>query len=398
MKIAIIREEKTPPDSRVPLAPFQVAELIKKGYQIEVQRSPNRCFKDAEYESLGIPMIDNITNQDFLLGVKEVPVDNILEGKTYFMFSHTIKEQPYNAKLIQKIIKQQSTLIDYEVLVDEKDKRVIAFGKFAGMVGAHNALYTFGKQSNSFELPRMKDLDDYEAAKKVYKTIDLPNVKIALTGTGRVSNGAALVLEDMGIKKVTPKSYINDTFDCAVFTQLSSEFYAKRKDGLAFGEMQHFYDHPKEYESNFLQYLQPTDIFINGIYWHPEAPAFFTTEDMRNENFAIKVIADVTCDIAPEASVPSTLRPSTIADPVYGYNTQTESETPAYSGDVDVMAIDNLPNELPKDASKAFGNMFITKVLSPLENGDDSIIKRGTIVNKGQLTERFSYLKSYANL
>lgn len=397
MKIAIIREEKNPPDSRVPLAPSQVAELIKKGYQIEVQRSPNRCFKDSEYEELGIPMIDTITDQEFLLGVKEVPVENILEGKTYFMFSHTIKEQPYNAKLIQTIIKRKSTLVDYEVLVDSNDKRVIAFGKFAGMVGAHNAMYTYGKQTAKYDLPRMKDLDDYESAKKIYSTLTLPNARIVLTGTGRVSNGAALVLEDMGVKKVTPASFLKDKHEQAVFTQLSSFFYAKRKDGKVFENIQNFYDYPSQYESDFHHYVDQADIFINGIYWHPEAPAFFTTEQMKAKDFSIKVIADVTCDIAPEASVPSTLRPSTIADPIYGYDPKTESEISPFSGGIDVMAVDNLPNELPKDASRAFGNMFITQVLTPQENGDNSVIKRGTIVNKGELTERFNYLKAYAN-
>ncbi len=395
MKIAIIREEKNPPDSRVPLAPFQVESLISKGYKIQVQRSSNRCFKDEEYEALAIPMIDEITDQDFLLGVKEVPVDNIKYDKTYFMFSHTIKEQPYNAKLIQKIISQKSSLIDYEVLVDDDENRVIAFGKFAGMVGAHNALYTYGVQTKLFSLPRMNELDDYNAAKDLYSKINLPNTKIVLTGTGRVSNGAALVLEDMGIKKVSPLSFVSEAFDFPVYTQLSSFYYAKRKDGKPFEDIQDFYDNPSKYESDFHHYINQADIFINGIYWHPEAPAFFTSEQMKN-NFAIKVIADITCDIAPEASVPSTLRPSTIADPVYGYDVQSKQEITPYSGGIDIMAIDNLPNELPKDASIAFGEMFIKNVLTPLENGDDSIIKRGTIVDKGNLTQRFNYLKNYA--
>lgn len=398
MKIVLIREEKNPPDSRVTLSPEQVASLIKKGYQIEVQRSPNRCFKDSAYENLGVPLIDEITDQDFLIGVKEVPVENILKGKTYFMFSHTIKEQPYNAKLLRKIIDQGSSLIDYEVLVDDQDKRVIAFGKFAGMVGAHNAIYTYGKQTGSYDLPRMKDVDDYEAAKVIYKKTSIPSIKIALTGTGRVSNGAALVLEDMGIKKVTPLSFVTETFDFPVFTQLSSFYYAKRKDKQVFDSIQDFYDNPNQYESDFHHFLKHADVFINGIYWHPEAPAFFTLDQMKDKDFAIKVIADVTCDIAPEASVPSTIRPSTIKDPVYGFDPATNKEIPAYSGAIDVMAIDNLPNELPKDASKAFGEMFITKVLSPLESGDDSVLKKGTIVDKGNLTSRFNYLKEYAGL
>ncbi len=398
MKIAIIREEKTPPDSRVPLAPFQVADLLKKGYHIEVQRSPNRCFKDAEYEALGIPLIDEITDQEYLLGVKEVPVKNILPGKTYFMFSHTIKEQPYNASLLRKIIDEKSSLIDYEVLVNKEDKRVIAFGKFAGMVGAHNALYTYGKQSSLFDLPRMNALDDYAAAKDLYKNTSLPKIKIVLTGTGRVSNGSAMVLEDMGIQKVTPLSFVTETFDYPVFTQLSSFYYAKRKDGKVFDDIQDFYTNPSHYESDFHHFIKHADIFINGIYWHPEAPAFFTVDQMQSNDFSIQVIADVTCDIAPEASIPSTLRPSTIAEPVYGYDPHSNVEIDPYSGGIDVMAIDNLPNELPKDASVAFGNMFINEILKPLENGDDSIIKRGTIVDQGNLTDKFKYLSNYAGL
>ena len=398
MKIAIIREDKNPPDSRVALIPHQVRKLLDKGYNIEVQRSKNRCYKDSEYEALGIPLIDEVGDHDFLIGVKEVPVSNIVEGKTYFMFSHTIKEQPYNAKLLRRFIDLDSTLVDYEVLVDSNEKRVIAFGKFAGMVGAHNALYTYGMRTKEFSLPRMKDLDDYAAAIELYSSIELPAVRIALTGTGRVSKGAAMVLRDMGVKEVSPESYIADEFDYAVFTQLSSFYYAKRKDGKGFNKIQHFYDNPSLYESDFHHFLPHTDILINGIYWDPEAPAFFTIDQMKDKSFAIKVIADVTCDIAPEASIPSTIKPSTIAIPVYGYDPHTNQETEPYSGNVDVMAIDNLPNELPRDASEAFGNMFIDNVLSPLENGDDSIIKRGTIVSKGNLTQRFSYLTTYAGL
>jgi len=398
MKIAIIREEKNPPDSRVPLTPKQVRKLLDKGYNIEVQRSPNRCYNDKEYEDLGITMIEQVTDHDFLLGVKEVPVENIVEGKTYFMFSHTIKEQPYNAKLLRKVIDQNSTLVDYEVLVDEREKRVIAFGKFAGMVGAHNALYTYGERTGEFSLPRMNSLIDYAAAKKIYTETALPSVKIALTGTGRVSNGAALVLEDMGIKKVSPEDYVTKTYDYPVYAQLGSLYYAKRKDGMAFDNIQHFYDNPAKYESDFHHFIGHTDIMINGIYWDPLAPAFFTLDQMKDPDFSIKVIADVTCDIAPEASIPSTVKPSTIADPVYGFDPQTNKEIDAYSGGIDVMAIDNLPNELPRDASEAFGNMFIDKILAPLENGDDSIIQRGTIVDNGNLTPRFNYLAGYAGI
>lgn len=399
MKIAIIREEKNPPDSRVPLSPQQVKTLIEQSYNIEVQRSSGRCFSDQEYEALGIPMIDEISDHDILLGVKEVPKENILEGKTYFMFSHTIKEQPYNKQLLKTILAKKASLIDYEVLTAENGARVIAFGKFAGMVGAHNALYTYAKRSKNFDLPRMKDVDDYAAAKEIYKQIEVPPVKIVLTGTGRVSNGAALVLEDMGIKKVSPLSFVKDNFDYPVYCQLNSFLYAKRKDKTTFDNAQDFYNNPSDYESDFHHFLPVSDIMINGIYWDTKAPAFFDKESMKSKDFRIKVIADVTCDIAPESSIPSTLKASTIADPIFGYDPITEKETTPFGENVvDMMTIDNLPNELPKDASVAFGEMFMEYVLPELSKEESGLINRAKIVDNGKLGDHFDYLKSYADL
>jgi alanine dehydrogenase len=396
MKIGIIREGKTPPDARVPLTPHQVKDLISKGIDVVVQPSNVRAYSDAEYRDAGCILKENLADRDVLLGVKEIPVDMLLTGKTYFFFSHTIKEQPYNQKLLKACIDKKITLVDYEVITDDRGQRLIAFGKFAGMVGAHNALWTWGKRTGDFDLPRMYTIKDYKAAKEIYTSMTIPPLKIVLTGTGRVANGAAQVLTDMGIKKVTPLDYVTHEFLHPVFTQINSFFYAKRKDGQVIDDVKDFFMNPLEYESDFRHFLPFSDIMINGIYWDNNAPAFFTKEQMQDEDFKIKVIADVTCDIAPISSIPSTLEASTIMDPVFGYDRFQHKKTKAFQENtVDMMTIDNLPNEMPRDASEAFGQMYLNHVFSELIKEDSEIIERATICRNGKLGLHFKYLKNY---
>jgi len=396
MKIGIIREGKTPPDSRVPLSPQQCRQLLDEGLDIKVQSSAVRCYSDQEYKNAGVDIVDDVSDRDILLGVKEVPIDQLISDKTYFFFSHTIKEQPYNQKLLQEVVKKNIRLIDYEVLVGEDDKRVIAFGKFAGMVGAHNALWTYAQRTGDFVLPRMKDLKDYAEAQEVYNRTAFPTCKIVLTGTGRVATGAEKVLLDMGISKVTPIDYVTHDFDKPVFTQVNSFYYAKRKDGKTFDSIQDFYGNPKDYVSDFHHFLPMSDIMINGIYWDNEAPAFFTREQISQDNFSIKVISDVTCDIAPVSSIPATLKASTIADPIFGYDPVTHSEVPPHGqGVIDMMTIDNLPNELPRDASAAFGDMFLKHVIPELNKGNSTMLTKATIAVNSGLGTHFGYLENY---
>lgn len=400
MKIGIIREGKTPPDSRVALTPKQCA-FIKKEYPVDiiVQPSPHRCYSDESYRAEGVEVCEDISDCAILLGVKEVPIPQLLRKKAYFFFSHTIKEQAYNKELLQEILKKEIHLIDYETLKDERGERVIAFGKFAGMVGAHNGIMTYGLRTGAFELKRMKDCHDYAEAKAIYKNVKLPPLKIVLTGTGRVGNGAALVLEDMGIKQIAPSDFLSKDFDQPVFTQLENEDYVARIDGSPF-DKKTFYKQPELFKSIFEPFRKVSDIMINGIYWDNQAPVFFDKEDMKQADFAIKVIADVTCDIAPVSSVPSTLRPSTIADPIYGYDPKTESEAAPFSENViDVMAIDNLPNELPRDASEAFGEQFIEHVVGELQDLKNSeIISKASIAIDGHLGKHYKYLSDFAEI
>lgn len=393
--VAILREEKNPPDARVPLAPSQVARLRKQGLDIVVQPSEGRTFKDAEYEKLGVPIVEDISDRQLLLGVKEVPIDKLIAGKTYCFFAHVAKEQPYNQPLLRALLDQHITHIDYEYLTDEGGRRLIAFGYWAGMVGAHNAVWAYAQRTKSFPFPRLNSLYDYAAAKQVYATLQLPPLRVVLTGTGRVGQGAAKVLTDIGLEKVSPADFLTGKGK-AIFTQLHVRDYARHPSGKPINK-NHFYAHGEAYQSAFAPYAAVADIFVNGIFWDGKAPAFFTAEEMRGPDFNIRVIGDVTCDIAPAASVPSTLYASTIAEPVFGYDPATgKAVAPYQPHTIDVMSIDNLPSELPRDASTAFGKIFMDKILPEFEKPASEILNRASITIGGQLGPAFQYLKAYA--
>jgi len=397
ISVGIIKEGKTPSDQRVPLRPEHALLLSKKPFvsDVRIQKDARRCFSNEEYDEKGLTLTDDVSDCDVLMGVKEVPIDQLIPHKTYFFFSHTIKEQPYNRPLLQAAIEKKIRLIDYEVLTHKKGQRLIAFGRFAGMVGAHNAIWTYEQRKGILSLPRLHHLRDYEEAKSVYEKRALAPIKIVVTGGGRVANGAVEVLKDMGAHQLDPETFLKIETDRAVFTQLDCSDYAARKDAAEF-DLDYFFKHPEEHESIFEPYTKMADVFINGIYWDNQAPRFFSPEDMRRDDFRIQVIADVTCDIAPVASVPSTLRPSTIDDPVYGYDPKTEKEAAPFQPEcIDVMAVDNLPNELPRDASTSFGEQFLEHIADELQDPNSDILNRATIAQNGNLGEHFRYLKSY---
>jgi alanine dehydrogenase len=297
MKISIgmIKEGKVPSDQRVPLRPEQVLRLLDKPFveNIKIQSDLRRCFSDEEYRKQGLSVVDDVSDCDILMGVKEVPIDQLIPGKTYFFFSHTIKEQVYNRSLLQAVIDKKVRLIDYEVLTNDTGQRLIAFGRFAGMVGAHNAIWTYEQRHGITTLPRLHKMKDYEAAQAFYTERQLPPVKIVVTGGGRVAQGAVDVLKDMGAHQVDPKTFLSIGTNRAIFTQLDCADYATRIDGSAF-DLQDFFQHPEKYKSTFAPYTAAADIFINGIYWDPAAPKFFTPQDMKTDGWNIEVIADVT--------------------------------------------------------------------------------------------------------
>ncbi len=399
IKLGILREGKTPPDKRVPFTPQQAEEISDLFPHVKVvsQQSPIRCFQDAEYESKGTEVVADVSDCDVLMGIKEVPVANLIADKTYLFFSHTIKKQPYNKKLLQEILRKNIRLIDYEVLRDRLGNRLVAFGRFAGIVGAYNGLWTYGKRSGNFSIRRAHECFDVNDLKLELRKVKLPPVKIILTGAGRVGKGSMETLDSAGIRKVNPHDFLTKQYDEPVYVQLGSADYHTRKEGGHFIR-EEFHKSPERYESHFLLYAKVADILMAGAFWNPKAPVLFTKEDMQMPAFKIKVIADITCDI--HGSVPSTLRATSIDEPLYDYDPITHSEQPPLNNAnfVTVMSIDNLPCELPRSASEEFGRDLIDRILKPLFEGDvDGIIARATIAQNGKLTPPFSYLQEYVD-
>jgi saccharopine dehydrogenase (NAD+, L-lysine forming) len=397
MKVGIIREGKTPPDKRVPFTPQQAEEIADLFPQVKVvcEQSPLRCFQDDEYARLGVDVTHDLADCDVLMGIKEVPVERLMADKTYLFFSHTIKKQPYNKKLLQAVLKKNIRLIDYEVLRDRLGNRLVAFGRFAGIVGAYNGLWAYGKRTGFYKLRRAFECFDINDLKLELRKVKLPPVKIILTGGGRVGKGSMETLDTAGIRKVNPHDFLTKQFDEPVYVQLGSADYHTRKEGGHFIR-EEFHTHPERYESHFTLYTKVADILMAGAFWNPSAPVLFTKEEMQSPAFKVKVIADITCDI--NGSVPSTIRATTIADPLYDYDPHTHTEQPALSSDrhVTVMAIDNLPCELPRSASEEFGRDLIDRILKPLLGEDaDGIIERATIARGGNLTKNFEYLHDY---
>ncbi|MFT4737843.1 MAG: saccharopine dehydrogenase (NAD+, L-lysine-forming) [Cyclobacteriaceae bacterium] len=398
-KIGIIKEGKIPIDKRVALTPAQAAQCLEKYDSLEVvaQRSPIRCFEDSTYEQYGIQTSDQVDDCDILLGVKEVPIEELIPDKTYFFFSHTIKKQPYNRELLNAILDKKIRMIDYEALLDTNGKRIIAFGRWAGIVGAYNAIWAFGKRYNLYSIRRANECFDLEDLKSEYPKVKLPNIKIALSGGGRVSKGAMEVLLGMGISKVTPKAFIDEHFDTPVFTVLNSRDYHQRIKGGEFSRNE-FYNTPSEYKGDFVKYTRHADILIAGAFWSPDQPVLFNRQDILHGDFKTNLIADITCDI--EGSIPSTKMPTTIDDPLYDYNPSEDAVEPALSDEanITVMAIDNLPCELPRDASESFGTELLHNVLPHLLGNDEfKIIEKATITKDGQLTEHFKYLQDFVD-
>ncbi len=398
MKFAIIKERKNPPDKRVVLSPNACRKLMEKFPQIKikVESSDNRTFSDEEYSKIGVEVTNNIDDCDVMLGVKEVPVDALIPNKKYFFFSHTIKKQPYNKGLLKTILEKNIELYDHEVITDKKGVRLVAFGRYAGIVGAYNGIRTYGLKTKTFNLPKAETLHDQKDLIDKLQNIKLPNIKIVLTGKGRVSYGAKEMLDAMGIKEVTVDEYLNNDFNEPVYAQIDVLDYNKRKDGKVM-DMDDFFKNPTAYKSDFYRFAKVSDLYIACHFYGTGAPYIFTRNDAKLPDFNIKVVADISCDI--DGPVASTLRASTIANPIYGYDPLTEKEVDFLNDKaIAVMAVDNLPNELPKDASLGFAENFVNYVIPSFFNNDkDGILERTRMTQNGKLTQNFNYLQNFVN-
>ncbi|MCC7301841.1 MAG: alanine dehydrogenase [Bacteroidia bacterium] len=396
MKIAVLREGKMPRDRRVPFTPEQCAAIpaIFPGTTVCIQPSEWRCFPDQEYKDAGVDVREDISACDVFMGIKEVPKQDLLPEKTYFFFSHTIKKQPHNKTLMQELLKKKIRMIDYETLTDPDLNRILGFGHYAGLVGAYNGIRGYGLRYNLFYLKPANQCHDRREMEKELKKIRLPNIKIVITGNGRVANGAIELLGMLKIRRITPYEFTQFSFREATYTQLHSYNYNETKDGSPW-DTQHFYSHPEDFRSTFGKYTPHCDLLVHCSFWDPRAPRLFSKEDMRSPGFRISVIADVTCDI--DGSIPSTTKPSSIQEPFYGYDPVTErTGEPFANQSITVMAVDNLPCELPRDASEGFGKELIEKVLPALTGKDEpGLLARATICQNGKLTPRFEYLTDY---
>ncbi len=266
---------------------------------------------------------------------------------------------------------------------------MVAFGRYAGIVGAYNGLRTFGLKFNLFELPKAETLYDREMLIDELKKMTLPaHTKIVLTGKGRVGNGAKEMLDAMEIKEVSAEAFLNSEFQEAVYVQIDVLDYNKRKDRLS-KDVFDFFKNPQDYSSDFMKFATVADMYIAGHFYGDGAPYLFTREDAKSEEFNIQVVADISCDI--DGPVASTIRSSTVAEPNYGYNASSEGEVDfKEEGAIAVMAVDNLPCELPKDASEGFADSFAKFVIPAFFNNDkESVLDRAKMTENGKLTARF---------
>lgn len=399
IKVGLLKETKIPLDRRSALTPRTATELLTKFSNVElfVQPSDLRAFKDEEYTQKGLTLKENLEECDVLIGVKEVKIEKLIPEKTYLFFSHVAKKQPYNKPLLKAVLDKKITLIDYEYLTNKKGMRLVAFGKWAGVVGAYNGMRAYGLRTGNFNIKPAHEYHDKNEMYSHCKDVKINPIKIVITGGGRVATGATETLKAFDIKEVSPNDFLNNKYNEAVFTKVEPPDYVKHKESNDF-DYPHFFANPQEYETTFDPFTKVADVYVACHFWDPKSPEFITDEQAKHNDFSIKVIADVSCDI--KKPIASTLRASTIAEPFYDYNPETGEEEKAFSNEknISVMAIDNLPGELPRDASEDFSQGLLDNIF-PFLFGEDSekVIERATIAKNGHLTDKYNYLSDWVN-
>ena len=395
-KLGLIKEGKVPCDNRVAMTPKQCKWFMEQypQWEVLVEASPDRCYSNKEFEREGIQVVEDLSKADILLGIKEVPISQLIPNKTYLFFSHTKKQQPYNQAMFHAMMDNHITLIDYECLEHEDGQRLIGFGFFAGIVGAHNGIMAYGDRTKQYHLGRVKDVKDYMELVHTYFGLKLPNVKIAVTGSGRVAHGILEIMNLMDVQQVEPEDYLHRNYAYPVYVHLKgADLYQHKTTGKY--QRADFHAHPENYICLFNKYLQQTHILMNGVYWEKGIPPLFTLKDLQDDDYALSTIADITDDA--HGSVPINLGDATSEDPIYGVNISKLTKTIPYLHDsIDIMAVGNLPNELPRDASRFFGEQLLKYVLPDLIGAGNAIIDKATILQEGILTEPYTYLNAYA--
>ena len=400
--IGIIRESRND-ENRTPLVPEHIKKYKESNPNINfiIQPSNSRCFSDEEYELCGAKINENLNECSIIFGVKEIDPNILINNRTYLFFSHTFKinKQQKNIEkhkkdLLLSILNKKITLIDYENIRGKNGTRCLGFGRFAGIVGCYNTLNlllrVLGKQS----LASAYKINDYERLVLNLKNLYFPKTKILVTGDGRVAKGVIELLNQTNIKAVSKKDFLEKKFDQPIFCNLETKDYVTNNSSTNFN-LEHFIDNPQDYSSSALQYLKETDILISAHYWDPSSPKIFENEDLKVlQN--LKIVGDITCDI--NGSVPTTIRSTTIEEPNYWIERYTLKEIDENNDGIAVMAVDNLPSELPRDSSTEFSEGIIKEVLPFLLKEDDGRILNGTITTDGSFLEKYNYLNDYIRI
>ena len=400
--IGIIRESRND-ENRTPLVPEHIKKYKESNQNINfiIQPSNSRCFSDEEYELCGAKINENLNECSIIFGVKEIDPNILINNRTYLFFSHTFKinKQQKNIEkhkkdLLLSILNKKITLIDYENIRGKNGTRCLGFGRFAGIVGCYNTLNLLLKVLGKQSLASAYKINDYERLVLNLKNLYFPKTKILVTGDGRVAKGVIELLNLTNIKAVSKKDFLEKKFDQPIFCNLETKDYVTNNSSTNFN-LEHFIDNPQDYSSSALQYLKETDILISAHYWDPSSPKIFENEDLKVlQN--LKIVGDITCDI--NGSVPTTIRSTTIEEPNYWIERYNLKEIDENNDGIAVMAVDNLPSELPRDSSTEFSEGIIKEVLPFLLKEDDGRILNGTITTDGSFLEKYNYLNDYIRI
>ncbi|NQT62043.1 MAG: hypothetical protein HQ556_03705 [Candidatus Marinimicrobia bacterium] len=427
VKIGIIAEHK-PGEGRIPLTPVQITQLHQENpdLTISVMPSKQRIFLDDEFRSSDIRMPQDLADANLVMAVKEIDVKDIRGNQTYLYFSHTIKGQDYNMPMLQHILDTGATLLDYELIRDENNRRLVFFGRHAGLAGMVNTLWSYGQRLKALgtDSPflQIKQAQDYANLEEINLSLqilgseisrwlaDKPAIVIGLTGYGNVSGGAQEILANLPMHEMSAEELLAADLD-ALHGQLIKVVFKEKDmfeplDSNTEFELQDYFNHPEKYQAKFQPYLKKMHMLVNCIYWDTPYPRLVTLEDIKAHYASDKtlmVVGDITCDIdgAIQFNTGATLSP----DPVYIHDINTGKKIMGFKGEGPVvMAVDNLPTELPREASAAFGEALIPFVFAmgacdysePFDSLDlPAEVKRAVIAHAGKLTPDFEMLKKY---
>lgn len=428
--IGIRLEDKYVMERRVAITPEHAKSLIKdQNLEILIEKSPKRIFTEEEFEKAGASSVSCLNSAPIIFGVKEMPIDFFEENKTYIFFSHIIKGQSYNMPMLTKMMEKKCTLIDYERIVDAEGKRLIFFGRFAGLAGMINSLWSLGQrlhfqgiESPFIKLKQSHKYNSLEEAKAILKEIgdeikekglpeEISPLTIGFTGYGNVSQGAQEIAEILPFEEVRPAELLElkskGTSNKRIYKTVFKEHnISKTKDGSDF-ELQHYYNYPDQYENNFEQYVPCLSILMNCMYWNDNYPRIISKEYIQKlyslSEPKLKVIGDITCD--PDGSIECTHIGTEIEDPVFVYDPKTDSPQMGFEGHgILVMSVDILPSELPRESSQAFSDALFNYV-KDIAQADYRVpfqllnlpapIKAAVILHNGKLTPDYEYIQEY---